>query len=167
MLDSNVLLLNQNFEPITVCSVKRAILMVWNGKAEIVETTGLFIRTVKTSFDIPSIIRLLFFANIIRKWDIQLTKQNILRRDHKICQYCGKTDALMTLDHLIPRSLGGKDTWENLVCACSSCNNKKGDRTPQEAGMKLLRQPQKPNVRAFHFLHKGSINAQWNTYLKL
>lgn len=167
MLNYTVLLLNQNFEPITICSAKRAILMVWTGKAEIIEKSGFFLRTVRTNFDIPSIIRLLIFVSTVRKWDIPLSKQNILKRDHRVCQYCGKTDVPMTLDHVIPRSHGGEDTWENLVCACSECNNKKGDRTPYEAGLTLLRNPRKPNLKTFHFLHKGPINNSWRSYLKI
>ena len=167
MLNRAVLLLNQNYEPLTTCSARRAIVMVWSGKAEIVESAGQYIHSVSMTFDVPSIVRLLFFVSISHRWDIQLTKQNIIRRDHKTCQYCGGNTHSMTVDHVIPRSLGGKDTWENLVCACSDCNNRKGGHTLQEAGMNLLRQPKKPNIRAFLFHGIGPVHRTWKTYLNI
>lgn len=167
MLNSNVLLLNHNFVPLMVCTARRAVVMVWAGKAEIIESTGMYVQSVSISFDIPSIIRLLIFVKIPYRWNIQLTKQNILRRDSGKCQYCGKSEGLMTVDHVIPRSHGGGETWGNLVCACSVCNNKKGDRTPQEAGMSLIKKPTKPSIGLFLFFHKVYINSTWQPYLKI
>ena len=166
MLESQVLLLNQNFEPIAICSAKRAIVMVWTGKAEIIETTGHFIHSVSMAFHVPSIVRLLRFIQSRHHWNIQLSKQNILKRDRKICQYCGASEGYMTVDHVIPRSLGGGETWENLVCACPSCNNRKGDRTLEQAGMKLIRKPKKPHYRTFLF-SKGTILSKWKPYLRI
>ena len=167
MLNSNVLLLNQNFIPLTVCSARRAIVMVWTGKAEIIESTGKLVHSVSMSFDIPLIIRLLKFINFSHRWNIQLTKQNILKRDHGICQYCGKNDRPMTVDHIVPRSHGGSDTWENLVCACSDCNNEKGNRTLHEAGMELIKKPKKPSFSSLLFSHKIPVESSWGTYLKI
>jgi len=167
MLNSSVLLLNQNYEPLTTCSARRAIVMVWAGKAEIIESTGYFVRSVSMSFDVPSIIRLLIYIRISHRWNIQLSKQNIMRRDRRVCQYCGSKDGLMTIDHVVPRSQGGGDTWENLVCACSDCNNMKGDRTPHEAGMKLIKKPKKPNLGSFLFHNVGPIHSTWRAYLKI
>jgi 5-methylcytosine-specific restriction endonuclease McrA len=90
-----------------------------------------------------------------------------MRRDHRTCQYCGRTDGPMTIDHVVPRSHGGKETWENLVCACSACNSRKGNRTLQEAGMDLLHKPSKPNLRSLIFQHKGPVNSDWRAYLSL
>jgi len=167
MLDSAVLLLNQNYEPLTTCSARRAIIMLWSGKAELVESTGLFVHSVSLTFDVPSIIRLLIYVSIRHHGSIQLTKQNILRRDHKTCQYCGTQEGPMTIDHIVPRSHGGKDTWSNLVCACARCNNRKGDRTLPEAGMKLISTPKKPNLRSFIFHGKGQMHSTWRAYLKI
>jgi len=167
MLNSNVLLLNQNFTPITVCTARRAVIMVWTGKAEMIESTGVYVHSVSMSFDIPSIIRLLVFVKIPYKWNIQLTKQNIIKRDRWKCQYCGETEGPMTVDHVIPRSHGGGETWGNLVCACSSCNNKKGNRTPQEAGMSLIKKPKKPSIGSLLFSHRVSVNSTWRAYLKI
>lgn len=167
MLNQSVLLLNQNYEPLTTCSARNAIVMVWAGKAEMVESTGLYVHSVSMTFDVPSIIRLLIFVSITHRRSIQLTKQNILKRDHYTCQYCGTKEGLMTIDHVVPRSHGGEDSWFNLVCACSRCNNKKGNRLPVEAGMQLIQRPKKPSFRSFIFHGKGHIHSTWRTYLKI
>ena len=167
MMNSHVLLLNQNFVPLTVCSARRAVVMVWTGKAEIIESTGRFIHSVSMRYDIPSIIRLLGFVNVSHRFKIQPTKQNILKRDHGICQYCGKSEGPMTVDHVIPRSQGGGETWENLVCACSMCNNKKDDKTIDEVGMKLIRKPKKPGFGLFILSTKLSLNSSWRQYIKI
>lgn len=166
MLNSQVLLLNQNFEPLTICTARRALVMVWAGKAEIIESNGHFIRTVSMAFKVPSIIRLLLYIQSKRRWDIQLTKQNIIRRDRKVCQYCGTTEGYMTVDHVVPRSMGGTDTWGNLVCACSSCNNRKRDQSPEQAGMELIKTPKKPHYRTFLFC-RGPLISAWRPYLRI
>ena len=167
MLNNNVLLLNENFVPLSVCTARRAVIMVWTGKAEIIESTGMYVHSVSMSIDIPSIIRLLVFVKIPYRWNIQLTKQNILKRDRRKCQYCGKGEGPMTVDHVIPRSHGGSETWGNLVCACSVCNNKKGDRTPQEAGMSLIKKPKKPSIGSLLFSHRVSVSSTWRAYIKI
>ena len=166
MLNSSVLLLNHNFTPLSVTSAKRAVIMVWTGKAEIVETSGKYIHSVSKRFDIPSIIRLLMFVKVSYRWNLQLSKQNVIRRDRGICQYCGKSEGTMTVDHVIPRSLGGADDWKNLVCACSTCNNLKGNRTPHQAGMVLLKHPQKPTIETFLYTHMISFQNIWRPYIK-
>lgn len=167
MLDRAVLLLNHNYEPLTTCSAKRAIIMVWSGKAEMVESTGQCVHSINMSIDIPAIIRLLIFVKITHISSIQLTKQNIIRRDHGVCQYCGTKEGPMTVDHIVPRSHGGGETWDNLVCACSRCNNVKGDRLPHEAGMMLLRAPFKPSLRSFIFHAKGAAHSSWSAYIRI
>ena len=167
MLKSNVLLLNQNFVPLTVCSARRAVVMIWAGKAEIIESTGKYIHSVSVRFDVPSVIRLLVFVKISYSLKIQLTKQNIIKRDHGICQYCGKSGGTMTVDHVIPRSHGGDESWGNLVCACSDCNNRKDNRTPLEAGMKLIKKPKKPSIGSFLYSYKIPIKSSWRVFLKI
>jgi len=166
MLNSSVLLLNHNFTPLSVTSARRAVIMVWTGKAEIIETSGKFIHSVSRRFDIPSIIRLLMLVRVSYPWNLQLSKQNVIRRDRGICQYCGKSEGPMTVDHVIPRSLGGDDEWQNLVCACSDCNNRKGNRTPHQAGMELLKKPRKPTIETFFYTHKISLQGIWRPYIK-
>lgn len=157
-------MLNQNYEPLTVCSARRAIVLMFQGKAEMIETAdGLKIRTVSTAYPLPSVVRLGQYRRVPYK-RIMLTRKNILTRDGHRCQYCGTTRGPMTVDHVIPKTMGGGDTWENLACACSKCNNKKGDRTPDQAGMKLKRPPIRPSLIAF-LQRKVSISDLWKPYL--
>ncbi len=143
MVERKVLVLNQNYEPFTICSAKRAIVLLYLHKVQLVEKYDGFVRSVNTRMPLPSVVRL---NRYIRKpfREINLNRKNILRRDRHICQYCGKNSKPMTVDHIIPKSYGGDDSWENLVTACLACNNRKADRTPEEANMKLIRKPVKP-----------------------
>ena len=118
MLDRHVLLLNQNYEPLSVCKARRALVLVLSRKAEMLEPSGSTARTVRMAYRLPSVLRLNYFVRVKRR-EVPLTKRNVLRRDGGVCQYCGRRGALMTTDHVIPRSSSGTDTWENLVCACT------------------------------------------------
>jgi 5-methylcytosine-specific restriction endonuclease McrA len=164
-LNGKVLVLNQDYEPLNVCSVKKAIVLLLLGKAELIEAyEGRVLRSVSRELPFPSVVRLSLFVHIPFK-RIILSRKNILRRDNHRCQYCGRTDPMLTVDHIHPRSRGGTDSWDNLVCACVGCNNRKGDRTPEEAGMPLLRKPIKPNHVTFirHFV--GNVTDKWKPYL--
>ena len=166
-MSKNVLVLNQNFEPLSVCSVKRAVVLVFLGKAEIVERyDGQSVRSVSFSIPVPSIVRLGFYIKIPQK-RILLSRKNVIKRDNHTCQYCGSKDGSMTVDHVIPRIYGGKDTWENLICACMKCNNIKGNRLPEQAGLRLLKQPRKPNYITFIQQFVGISDKKWNQYLFL
>ncbi|MCU0330338.1 MAG: HNH endonuclease [Candidatus Kapabacteria bacterium] len=164
-MSTKVLVLNQSYEPISVCSAKKAMVLLWLTKAELVEERStLSIRSMRSSFPYPSVIRLSSYLRIpYRK--IELSRKNILRRDGHRCQYCGATHAPLTVDHVIPRSRGGGDHWENLVCACVHCNNKKGSRTPEEASMRLLTQPRRPSHVQFLRHYVGKIDETWRPYL--
>ena len=165
VINRNVLLLNQNYEPLTVCSARRAIVLLFQGKAEMIETAdGLKIRSVSRSFELPSVVRLWQYRKVPYK-KIMLTRKNILARDGHRCQYCGTTKGPMTVDHVLPRMKNGNDSWENMVCACVKCNNKKGDRTPDKAGMKLLRIPKRPTFITFIQRYLGDSNDRWRQYL--
>ena len=164
LVNRRVLLLNQNYEPLTVCSARRAIVLLFSGKAEMIEKAdGFRIRTVSTSYALPSVVRLWHYRKVPYK-QIMLTRHNIIMRDDNRCQYCGSQRGPMTVDHVIPKTMGGQDVWNNLVCACTRCNNKKGDQTPEQAGMKLLRKPSRPSYITFINRHYG-INEQWKPYL--
>jgi len=163
-MDSNVLVLNQDYQPLSVCSVQRSIKLLFLEKAELLhELPERKIRTVAEDYTYPSVIRLRRYIKIPYS-RIVLSRRNILKRDNHHCQYCGSGKDL-TIDHVMPRSRGGKDTWENLVAACSKCNLKKGDRTPEEAAMKLKREPFKPVP--ISFLHQlfGGVQENWKPYL--
>ncbi len=160
-----VLVLNHNYEPLSVCNVRKAVILLWLGKAELIAATeGRVLRSVSAIMPFPSIVRLSVYVRVPYK-KIVLSRKNILRRDGHQCQYCGRTDLTLTVDHIIPRAKGGADAWENLVAACVTCNNRKGDRTPSEAGMPLMRRPIRPNHVMFirHFV--GSVDDHWKPYL--
>ena len=140
LLDSSVLVLNQSYEPLSVCSARRALLLVMRGRAQIVERLEGFVRSVSHHYAVPSVVRLDRYVNVPRR-RIVLSKTNILKRDHYKCQYCENKTKDLTVDHVIPRSKGGPSTWENLVCACFNCNNKKGDYLLSQIGMKLKSAP--------------------------
>ncbi len=164
MLNKKVLVLNQNYEPLTISTVKRAVILLYSQKVEMVEQYEATIHSVSMSMVCPSVVRLRHY--IYKPYrDVPLNRKNIMKRDNHTCQYCGKNSRPMTIDHVIPKSFGGKDTWENLVCACLKCNSKKGNRTPEAAGMKLLRKPKKPTHLFFLQISAGKIPQKWRPYL--
>ncbi|MCB0282857.1 MAG: HNH endonuclease [Calditrichaeota bacterium] len=166
MLKQSVLVLNQNFEPISICSAKKAVVLIFLNKAQMVEQYNNAIHSVNLELPYPSVIRI---NRYVRKpyQKVSLNRRNIIKRDKHTCQYCGKNHQAMTIDHIIPKSLGGKDTWENLVCACMRCNSKKGDQPLEKAGMKLIRQPRKPS-HLFYLQHlAGDAHTSWHEYLFL
>ncbi len=166
MLNSMVLVLNQSYEPLSVCHARRAIVLVHLGKAEIVERHEEEIRSVSLSIPLPSIVRLSLYVKAYKR-DISLNRKNILKRDNFTCQYCGKKKDVLTTDHVIPRSQGGKETWYNLVTACIRCNNKKGDRTVEQAGLALLQKPRKPHKYAYIRFFSSIPDDRWKPYLFL
>ena len=166
MLDRHVLVLNQNYEPLSVCSAKRAIILVFLGKAEIIEHHDLSVRSISYSFPLPSVVRLILYIQVPRK-GIILSRRNVIKRDGHRCQYCGSNHGAMTVDHVVPKLNGGRDTWENLVCACIKCNNIKGNRAPEQAGLRLLRQPKRPTHITFIQQFVGISDQRWKQYLFL
>ncbi len=164
MINSAVLVLNQDYEPLNVSRVRRAVTLLLAGKAEVVENNSGFIRSPSFSLAIPSVIRL---SHLVRRptprW--KLTRRRVFLRDQYTCQYCGKQTRELTLDHVIPRHLGGEHTWENVVSACKACNHRKAGRTPREAGMKLLRKPCRPALRIGYFVHPFQTPPEWQRYL--
>lgn len=162
----HVLVLNQDYSALTICSVERAVVLIHLRKAELVEATpGHFVRSPSVHFPWPSIVRLKMFVRVPYR-RIMLSRKNILRRDRFRCQYCGGRDAL-TVDHIIPKSRGGRDTWENLVAACTRCNNRKGNHTPEEARMPLRSKPFRPSHVMFIRDYVGSVEDTWKPYLFL
>lgn len=166
MLNRHVLLLNQNYEPLTVCSARKAVILVYLGKAELVEKDSGWLHSVSTRLPIPSVVRLVRYIRVPRK-QILLNRKNLLIRDEYTCQYCGRKRLPLTIDHVIPKQYGGKDTWENLVVACLPCNNKKANKTPEQAGMRLIKTPKKPNHLFFIQYFIGIKDEKWRPYLFL
>lgn len=142
-MDTSVLVLNQNYEPLNITNVRRAVVLLCMGKAEVVKDDTGYIRSIEQSFRIPTVVRLVYFVKRPVP-ELKLSRKSVLARDDYTCQYCGEKGSNLTLDHIIPRDRGGKTEWENLACCCLKCNNKKANRTPQEARMQLCRPPRKP-----------------------
>ncbi len=142
-IERRALVLNQNYEPLNVCAVRRAFVLVYHGKAEVLETAEGAIRGVTAEFAMPSVIRL--HAPVKRpRPRVRLTRTEVFARDEHRCQYCGVAGTELTIDHVMPRHRGGPHEWENLVAACRPCNHRKGGRTPSEARMRLMREPTRP-----------------------
>ena len=160
-----MLLLNQSYEPLTICTVKKAVILILLGKAElIVNNEKKFIHSERSTFAWPSVVRLNDYIKVPYK-KIILTRRNILKRDGHKCAYCGRADLPLTIDHVIPRSKGGDDSWENLVAACLPCNNRKGNRTPEESKLKLKIKPYTPNHIMFMRNNAGRLDETWKQYL--
>jgi 5-methylcytosine-specific restriction endonuclease McrA len=151
-MEPAVLVLNQNYEPLNVCAARRAFILVDRGKAEVVEHGDGALRSASFAFPLPSVIRMVYLIRRPRP-QVRLTRREVFQRDRYTCQYCGKQARDLTLDHVIPRHRGGKHTWENLVAACTVCNHRKAGRTPAEARMKLLRQPERPHVSHYYLFY--------------
>ncbi|MBC7883164.1 MAG: HNH endonuclease [Anaerolineae bacterium] len=158
-----VLVLNASYEPLNITSWRRAVILLLKEKAEQVEHNG---RVLSRNFPLPTVIRLRHYVSVPYK-EIPLTRRNVLHRDSHTCQYCGFKEDL-TIDHIIPRSRGGIDEWDNVVTACVRCNIRKGNRTPKEAAMPLNSVPRRPHS-SLHFeitKHlRGGINEEWRKYV--
>ncbi len=175
-MQGRVLLLNgSSWEPLSVISIPRAINLLISGKAVVVEETGRFLKTVRSQFQIPSVIALRTYINVPRR-QAQWSRKGVLVRDNYICIYCGivpgeilqskilsKSD--MTVDHILPKSRGGKDVWTNTACACYVCNHRKGDRLPGEAGMKLMWEPRRPRTN-YLVIEVGNGPDAWKKYIE-
>lgn len=140
--ESGILVLNHNFEPLNICGLHRGFVLMYMGKAEVLRYSESRVRTMERDYPVPSVLRL---HDYIKRPTPQLkmSRKAVLARDDYMCQYCGSKSSL-TIDHVFPRHHGGETTWENVVCCCLRCNNKKGNRTPSEAGMRLPHAPRKP-----------------------
>ena len=167
-LQKPVLVLNASYEPINICGARRALVLVLKGVASAEETTGSAVHSARAAVRLPSVIRLLEYRRIPHQTRA-LSRKNILMRDRYTCQYCHHTlpSSDLTLDHVIPRSRAGESAWENLVACCHSCSNRKGNRTPEEAGMKLMRQPRPFSLHTSRHLMRmlGKSDEQWRKYL--
>lgn len=138
-----VLLLNLDYQPIKFISWEKAMFLVFKEKVRIVEESDKFVHTVSDKFNVPLMVVLKKFVKNIFS-DLTPSRKRIFQRDNNACVYCNSKKDL-TIDHLIPRSKGGQDTWENMVTACSPCNGRKGNKSLKDSGMTLLRKPYRPN----------------------
>jgi 5-methylcytosine-specific restriction endonuclease McrA len=167
-MQSPVLVLNASYEPINICGARRALVLVLKGVAKTEEEQGAMLHAARVRMPLPSVIRLLEYRRIPHQTRA-LSRKNILMRDRYTCQYCHRTmpSGELTLDHVVPRSRAGETTWENLVACCHPCNNRKGSRTPEEAGMKLARAPRPFSLHTSRHLMRllAKSDDQWRKYL--
>ena len=166
MINLPVLVLNQNYEALHICRVRRAVVLLYEGKAEMLEDGSGFIHSATNSFPIPSVIRIERFIRRPRT-QRKLTRLEVFHRDHYTCQYCGKQIKQLTLDHVIPRYRGGQHVWDNVVSACIPCNHRKAGKTPAEAGIQLFRPPTPPSSNALFYIPYQYLRTQhtWQKYL--
>ena len=166
-MNKTVLVLNQNYEPLNIGNARRAVVLVFGGKAEILETHESFISTPHEMFPYPSVIRLICLIRAPRA-RVKLTRREVFLRDSYTCQYCGRRTGDLTLDHVVPRSRGGPHTWENLASACRSCNHRKGGKSVAEARMSLKRQPYEPTPGRYYAIERRlepTITEAWYKFL--
>lgn len=167
-MNGRVLVLNSTYEPINVCTTRRAIILILKGIARTEEKHEHMYRSSRAAMPLPSVIRLTEYVHIPfeRK---SLSRKNILLRDHNTCQYCAKVfnPSELTLDHVLPKSRGGSSNWDNLVACCKRCNNRKGSHLPEEAGMRLIKRPQSFSLHVNRQIMRylGRTDASWRKYL--
>lgn len=168
VLQEPVLVLNATFEPINVTAVRRALVLMLKGVAQAEEMNHAEVHSASNAMQVPSVIRLLAYRHIPQQTRA-LSRKNILLRDRNTCQFCGRQfpSSELTLDHVVPRSRGGRSSWENLVACCYQCNNRKGDRTPEEAGLLLVRRPRPFTLHTSRQLMRliGRQDEKWRKYL--
>jgi 5-methylcytosine-specific restriction endonuclease McrA len=161
-----VLVLNASYEPLQIISVRRAVVLLLQEKAEIVEAAEQQLRASSFSLDTPLVIRLVRYIKIPRRLKLPCSRRGILARDRETCQYCGVQPGRvnLTVDHVLPRSQGGATIWDNVVTACRECNRKKGGRTPEQANMLLKTKPRQPQYVAFALLGELERHDVWRKY---
>lgn len=166
LINTAVLVLNQNYEPLNVCNARRAFVLVDRGKAEVLEHDEAgAIRTTSYIFPLPSVIRMIYMIKRPRP-QMRLSRREIFNRDRYTCQYCGRQTRDLTLDHVLPRHRGGRHDWENLASACKTCNHRKAGRTPREANMHLMTVPYAPKVTSYYVVYRYLDSQQgWRKFI--
>jgi 5-methylcytosine-specific restriction endonuclease McrA len=159
-----VLVLNASYEPLNVCSVRRAHVLVFKGKAEVLEELQQPLRSATSTFPWPHVIRLVSYVKVPRAVKRKISRKALFARDGYRCVYCGHSGRL-TLDHVVPRSRGGDSVWENVVTSCAPCNLRKGNRLPEEVQMRMLISPMAPTPSLFVTLAAPRIPDRWQPYL--
>jgi 5-methylcytosine-specific restriction endonuclease McrA len=160
-----VLVLNATFEPVNVCTVRRAVVLLLKEKAELIERAGWELHSEHTTLARPMVIRLVSYVHVPRDTHRRkITRRAVFARDGWTCQYCGSRSNL-TVDHVIPRSKGGSSEWDNIVASCAPCNRRKGNMTPLQANMHPAREPRAPHPQVFIHVASPTIPAAWRAWL--
>ena len=160
-----VLVLNASYEPLNVTTVRRAHVLVFKGKAEVIEELERPLHSATSTFPWPHVIRLVQYVRVPRAIQRKISRRALFARDGWRCAYCGSSSGRLTLDHVVPRSRGGESVWENVVTACAACNHKKGNRLLEESGLHLLTPPRTPAPVLFIHLAAPKIPRGWEPYL--
>ena len=160
-----VLVLNASYEPLNVTTVRRAHVLVFKGKAEVIEELDQPLRSATGAFPWPHVIGLVQYVRVPRTLQRKISRRALFARDGWRCMYCGTTNGRLTLDHVVPRSRGGDSVWENVVTSCAPCNHRKGDRLLEETSMKLRKIPRPPTPVLFIRLTTDQIPDIWRRYL--
>ena len=165
-MGQRVLVLNSSYEPLQLISTRRAVVLLLQEKAEVIEAAQQLLRSQGFAVHIPLVIRLVRYIKIPRRMRLPCSRRGVLARDRETCQYCGIQPGRfqLTVDHVVPRSRGGLTTWDNVVTACRDCNHNKGGRTPDEANMVLMSVPRQPQYVAFALLGELERNEVWRKY---
>jgi 5-methylcytosine-specific restriction endonuclease McrA len=166
-VNNAVLVLNQNYEPLNVCNIRRALVLVIGGKAEVLEAKTLSMHSAQESFPAPSVIRLVYLIRRPRP-RVKLTRREIFMRDNYTCQYCDRQVSDLTIDHVIPRSRGGHHSWDNVVSACKACNHRKGGKSIAEARMNLRKEPCEPRAGQYYTIERRldtRLQDSWEKFL--
>jgi 5-methylcytosine-specific restriction endonuclease McrA len=168
VVDANVLVLNLDYQPLNVCNVRRAVVLLAKQKATVLEHNGHLVTSARLIQHSPSVIKLAYHIKRPRPV-VKMTRKEVLQRDDHTCQYCGKRAHDLTLDHVIPRHRGGQHTWENVVAACKGCNHRKGGRTLNESHMTLRRSPFRPPATPRYLYGSYVRNGErsWSKFLGL
>lgn len=162
-----VLVLNQNYEPLNVCNLRRALVLVIDGKAEVLEVHPSWVCSPQRVFPSPSVIRMVYLIRRPRP-RVKLTRREVFIRDNFTCQYCGRQGNDLTIDHIVPRSKGGAHTWENLVSACKACNHRKGGKSLAQARMALRTDPREPRAGVYYTIERRldtEVVESWHKFL--
>ncbi len=163
-MDGQVLVLNQNYEPLNITNMRRAVTLLHLGKAEVVESADRRLHSCRLVIDAPSVVRLAYFVR--RPYpQLRVSRKGVFARDGHRCQYCGASGEPLTLDHVVPVSRGGKHDWTNLVTSCVTCNNAKGDRTPSEMHWSLRVRPQPPHGTGWMVRGVERAEPEWEEFL--
>jgi 5-methylcytosine-specific restriction endonuclease McrA len=163
----HVLVLNASYEPLNVCSVRRAHVLVYKGKAEVIEKLEQPLSSASDTYPWPHVIRLVSYVRVPRAAQRKISRRALFARDGWKCVYCGDGGGRLTLDHVLPRSRGGESIWENVVTSCAPCNMRKGNRLPEEVSMTLHKAPRPPAPVLFIRLSAPHIPQSWHQYLPL
>jgi 5-methylcytosine-specific restriction endonuclease McrA len=160
---ARALVLNASYEPLSVVTVRRALVLVLSDKALLVHSSGRLLHSATRAFDEPSVVRLVHYVSVPHQTRVSVSRRSVFLRDGHRCQYCG--GQAENIDHVVPRSRGGEHSWENVVACCRRCNTRKEDRLLEESGLRLARQPRAPRSRLWLLALSGDVRDEWTPYV--